>query len=85
MEESLHLTLKEETQTQTKLLFGNCGSFAPSEEQMFLGGWERHWGIQAGSQAGRAPHDGGVEKNFVKILSGPGLDKRHRQTGLFTC
>lgn len=40
------------------------------------------WGLQlVGSQTGRAPDDGGVERNFVKILSGLGLDKRCRQTG----
>lgn len=34
-----------------------------------------------GSQAARAPDDGGVERNFVKILSGLGLDKRRRRQG----
>lgn len=34
----------------------------------------------------RVPDDGGVERNFFKdIVYALGLDKRHRQTGLFTC
>lgn len=33
----------------------------------------------------KGPDDGGVKRNLVKILSGLGLDKRHGQTGLFTC
>lgn len=38
------------------------------------------WGLQLnGSLTGRAPDDGGVERNFVKILSGLGLDEKGRE------
>lgn len=83
------LILKKETQTQTKLL---CGTVCPLPHQgsrCFYEGAGDIGGLESGArQEARQeepPDDEGVEKNFVKILSGLRLDKRHRQTGLFTC
>lgn len=61
-------------------------SSAPSERQRLL----RGWGGLAGGSRQEARRESPqmtaeVEKNFVKLLSGLGLDKRRGQTGPFTC
>ena len=66
---------------QTKVLFATVCP-APSEEQMFSVRVGDVGGLQTdGSQAGRVSDAGGDKRNFVKIMSGLGLDKRCWQMG----
>lgn len=74
--------LRSPPPTPNQSAFCNSVSCSIRGADVFCEGGGSVGGLQTdGSQAGRVPDAGGVKRNFVKIMSGLGLDKRCRQTG----